>query len=67
MFRRSGDSDLWNYSEIEMDFGDGPKLAKYLKSKNKTVNYDERNEVWYIPSECHWTDAYFYPYEYNAS
>lgn len=51
--------------EIEMDFGDGLKLANYLKKKGEQVNYCPSQETWSIPGECHWGDCYFYPYEAN--
>lgn len=49
-------------NEIEMDFGDGLKLAKYLKGRGNRVNYCPSQETWSIPGECHWGDCYFYPY-----
>ena len=52
-------------NEIEMDFGDGLKLANYLKKKGEQVNYCPSQETWSIPGECHWGDCYFYPYEAN--
>lgn len=56
----------WHRKEIEMDFGDGEKLARYLKNKNVDVYYIEDDEMWYVPKEYHWTDCYFYPYDYCA-
>lgn len=54
-------------NEIEMDFGDGLKLAKYLKQQGKQVNYCPSQETWSIPRDCHWGDCYFYPYEANLA
>ena len=50
-------------NEIEMDFGDGLKLAKYLKKQGKQVYACPSEEIWSIPGQCHWTDCYFYPYD----
>lgn len=52
-------------NEIEMDFGDGLKLAKYLHKRGKQVYACPSEEIWSIPGQCHWTDCYFYPYEAN--
>ena len=51
--------------EIEMDFGDGFKLARYLQKKGTEVNYSPTEEIWSIPGQCYWGDCYFYPYEAN--
>lgn len=48
--------------EIEMDFGDGAKLAKYLEKQGKDIQFDKDLEEWRIPGRCHWGDYYFYPY-----
>lgn len=52
-------------NEIEMDFGDGLKLAKYLHKRGKQVYGCPSEEIWSIPGQCHWTDCYFYPYDAN--
>ena len=55
--------EWWHTKEIEMESGDGERLAKYLAKKGLEVIYDEENEMWSIPNEYSWTDGYFYPYE----
>ena len=55
--------EWWHTKEIEMESGDGERLAKYLAKKGLEVIYDEENEMWSVPNEYSWTDTYFYPYE----
>ena len=57
----SGKVDFYG-DEIELDYGDGFKLAKYLRKQGKPVWFSPSMECWYIPGECHWYNCYFYPY-----
>ena len=57
----------YHLKEIEMDSGDGAKLANYAKKLGLNVIQDPDSDpdypTWYIPGEYHWDD-YFYPYPY---
>ena len=55
----------WGREEIEMDFGDGSKLANYLTKKGIDVKYHEEDEVWFVKGQYHFNDCYFYPYPYR--
>jgi hypothetical protein len=56
--------DWWVKREIEMDFGDGSKLASYLSKKGVDVKFDSEAEMWFVKGKYHFSDCYFYPYEY---
>ncbi len=56
-----GYEDAWYLKEIEMDYGDGKKLADALIAKGYDVKYDEDDEMWSL-DDCHWGDCYWYPY-----
>lgn len=59
-----GYEEGWYTQEIEMDYGDGKKLADVLALAGYDVKYDEDEVTWYLEKEeCHWTDCYWYPYE----
>ena len=57
----------WDFlNEIEMDYGDGEKLANWLIAKGVKVEQPNEN-YWQVKNEhaavkYHWTDCYFYPY-----
>lgn len=55
----------WHLKEIEMDRGDGIKLARYALRKGLPVMVDKNSDPDYpefaIKGEYHWND-YFYPY-----
>lgn len=55
----------WVKKEIEMDFGDGAKVAAYLKKKGVDLKFDSDNETWFVKGQYHFTDCYFYPYAYR--
>lgn len=58
-----GYEDGWYLKEIEMDFGDGKKLADALIAKGYNVEYNEDDEMWELKDkDCHWGDCYWYPY-----
>lgn len=57
-----GYEDGWYLQEIEMDYGDGKKLADALIAKGYDVKYDEDEEMWEAEGS-HWSDCYWYPYE----
>lgn len=62
---KEGYEDGWYVKEIEMDYGDGKKLADALTEKGYDVCYDSDEEQWFLTSrDCffHWTDCYWYPY-----
>ena len=57
--------DWWRFDEIEMDYGDGKKLADWLIDQGVEVQYDPEDEDWCVNdgfNEYHWGDCYFYPY-----
>jgi hypothetical protein len=56
-----GYEDGWYLKEIEMDFGNGKKLADALIAKGYEVKYDEDMKVW-ESGDSHWNDCYWYPY-----
>lgn len=55
----------WHLKEIEMDRGDGIKLARYAMKKGLPVMVNKKSDPDYpefaIKGEYHWND-YFYPY-----
>lgn len=55
----------YHLKEIEMETGDGLKLAKYAKKKGHDVRIEQPSDpdypTYYIPGKYHWGD-YFYPY-----
>lgn len=55
----------YHLKEIEMDRGDGVRLARYAMRKGLPVMVDKNSDPDYpefaIKGECHWND-YFYPY-----
>lgn len=55
----------WGREEIEMDFGDGSKLANYLTKKGIDVKYNEEDERWFVKGKYNFGDCYFYPYPYR--
>lgn len=55
----------WWREEIEMDFGDGSKLANYLTKKGIDVKYNEEDERWFVKGKYNFGDCYFYPYPYR--
>lgn len=62
----------YHLKEIEMDSGDGAKLANYAKKLGLNVIQDPDSDpdypTWYIPGEYHWDDYFYpYPYEYEDS
>ena len=78
---KNANSNIWAHPETEMDFGDGPKLADALVRRGYHVVVDQsetESPTWavvynsatppYKPYHfmCHWTDAYFHPYEPSA-
>ena len=58
----------WHVKEIEMDAGDGAKLAKYARKIGLPVVQDPNDDpdypTFYILGKYHWND-YFYPYPSN--
>jgi hypothetical protein len=56
-----GYEDGWYLKEIEMDFGDGKKLADALIAKGYKVKGNEDDNLWSL-EDCHWDDCYWYPY-----
>ena len=66
LLRGKAPDSWWSRKEIEMDFGDGLKLAKHLsRRKGKTVKFNADNETWYVPGQYYWNDCYFYPFQYG--
>lgn len=64
---KKGYEEGWYAKEIEMNYGDGKKLADALTEKGYDVKYDEDDEMWMIDdgaTTCHWGDCYWYPYIY---
>lgn len=60
-----GKPDWWLLQEIEMDYGDGKKLADWLTDQGVEVQNDPEDEDWWVDDgfhEYHWGDCYFYPY-----
>ena len=60
----NGKAPAYYYSltEIELEYGDAPKLADYAIALGFDVIYDEDEEYWIISGMYHWDDGYFYPY-----
>ena len=56
-----GFEDGWYQQEIEMNYGDGEKLADALIEKGYEVKYDSMWKMWWM-DDCHWSDCYWYPY-----
>lgn len=59
-------SKEWKFlNEIEMDYGDGQKLANWLKEKGVPVEEIDE-DCWQVKDDYgikyHWNDCYFYPY-----
>ena len=59
----------WFLKEIEMDYGDGKKLADWLIKRGIQVQSDtsssiddDQDQEWWVEDEYHWGDCYFYPY-----
>ncbi len=56
-----GYEDGWYLKEIEMNFGDGKRLANALIAKGIDVKYDKDREIWEA-KDSHWGNCYWYPY-----
>lgn len=52
----------YELNEIEMDYGDGAKVAAYAEKLGLEVRQDMDDDTYYIPGKYHWSDCYFYPY-----
>lgn len=52
----------YELDEIEMDYGDGAKVAAYAEKLGLEVRQDMYDDTYYIPGKYHWSDCYFYPY-----
>lgn len=68
VLNRTAPEYYWHLKEIEMDKGDGVKLARYALKKGMPVKVDVNSDPDYPEfylkdgiSEYHWND-YFYPY-----
>lgn len=65
VINRKAPEYYYHLKEIEMDYGDGIKLARYALRKGLPVMVDKNSDPDYpefaIKGEYHWND-YFYPY-----